>query len=155
MFRRDFLKAFGAAAAALVGGASLPKAEAAPPSIPSRKTPTRSWASPSGYSSSDQSMELVRLARQTRCVSISRSHTVGGVAYYTTVHRDERDPFGANLNDEAWAMLDAAKAKPRSVSMSCEADYIDVTWPYDGGRSEKWKPFPVVKVIEIEWVGLA
>jgi hypothetical protein len=148
MFRRDFLKAFGAAAAALAGGggaaiAALPKAKAAQPSLTS------------GFSTSvDQSMELVRLARQTRCISISRSHTVGGVAYYTTVHRDESDPFGANLNAEAWAMLDAAKAKPRSVSMSYEADEIDVSWPYDGGRREKWQPYQAVKVIEIEWVGL-
>lgn len=143
MFRRDFLKAFGAAAATLVGGASLPKAKAAPPAIPS------------GHSSGDQVAEFVRLLRETRCISISQSHTDDGVAYYTTVHRDERDPYGANLNTEVWATLDAAKAKPRSVSMSQEVDEIDVTWPYDGGRSEKWRPYPAVKVIEVEWVGLA
>jgi hypothetical protein len=145
MFRRDFLKAFGAAAAALAGGASLPtsRAKASPPAI----VP--------GYSSGDQVAEFVRLLRKTRCISIPQSYTAAGVAYYTTVHRDERDPFGANLNSQAWAMLDAAKAKPKSVSMQHEVDEIDFTFPYDGGRSEKWRPDPAVKVIEVEWVGLA
>ena len=149
MFRHDFLKAFGAAAAALADGgttiASLPahRARAAPPAI----VP--------GYSSGDQVAEFVRLLRKTRCISISQSYTAAGVAYYTTVHRDERDPFGANLNNQAWAMLDAAKAKPRSVSIQHEVDEIDFTFPYDGGRVEKWRPDPAVKVIEVEWVGLA
>ncbi len=149
MFRRDFLKAFGAAAAALVGGGTTIA------SLPAPRGKAASPAIPSGYSSGDQVAEFVRLLRETRCISIAQSYTAGGVAYYTTVHRDERDPYGANLNAEAWAMLDAAKAKPRSVSIQHEVDEIDVTWPYDGGRSEKWRPYPAVKVIEVEWVGLA
>jgi hypothetical protein len=147
MFRRDFLKAFGAAAAALAGGgtavASLPKAKAAPP------------AATDGYSSVDQTAELVRLARQTRCISISRLHTVDGVAYYTTVHLDESDKFGANLNAEAWAMLDAAKAKPRSVSMSYEEDSIDVTDIGEVGLTKTFMVSRPVRTIEIEWVALA
>lgn len=146
MFRRDFLKSFFAASAAIAAGGGIATtaiSAASPARRPLPPTPRPC----------DPCAELVSILKKARCVSIERIVSINGPTIYRTEFRDENDPFGANINDEAWRLL--ANARPLNISVTCESqeDIIDVSMLGERRFIRPALPWlQPVRIIEVEWM---
>jgi len=122
MLRRDFFKAFSAAAAAFYAA----KSSAAAVPAPAKKLPAAKQTAPARPSTGTPEVDrILPLLDQCSVVNIERSRTIDGFGYFTVTYIYEE---GRNRDPGLADMFDSSKCKIRSVAVQSHApvDIIDL-----------------------------